>query len=318
MRGLPPFAPLKAFFAAAETGRFRLAAEMLGLTESAVSHQVRRLEEHLGAALFERHGRSLRLSPAGARYHQAIRPAFLAIRSATEEFSAAPQRRVTLTLPSSIAAFWLMPRLSRWQELHLEIDLQIVATNRLVDLAREQLDLGLRYGGGVWRGYEVLRLMSEQYFPVVAAEFLARHKNVDAVELLGRSRIIANALHPDEWTEWCAAHGLEPPRRQSMIGLSSAEMVVPAILNGIGIGMGRRPIIDPLLESGRLVPLFGARQLENAAYYLVWPEGRQLLRPVKSVIEWLTAEARSSEMTRIDAAKGGAGKKAPRKKERSR
>ena len=67
MRGLPPFAPLKAFFAAAETGRFRLAAEMLGLTESAVSHQVRRLEEYLGAALFERHGRTLRLSAAGAR-----------------------------------------------------------------------------------------------------------------------------------------------------------------------------------------------------------------------------------------------------------
>jgi LysR family glycine cleavage system transcriptional activator len=311
MRGLPPFAPLKAFFAAAETGRFRLAADMLGLTESAVSHQVRRLESHLGAALFERHGRTLRLSTAGARYHQAIRPAFLAIRAATDEFSAAPQRRVTLTLPSSIAAFWLMPRLPRWQELHPEIDLQIVATNRLVDLAREQLDLGLRYGGGVWRGYDVRSLMSEQYFPVVAAEFLARHKGEDPAGLLATSRIIVNDLHPEEWSEWCAAHGLAPLKLHNTISLSSAEMAVPAILNGVGIGMGRRPIINPLLESGRLVPLFGTQVREKAAYYLVWPEGRQPSRPVKAVIDWLVAEGRSSDMSR-----NGGARPARRKKER--
>jgi LysR family glycine cleavage system transcriptional activator len=298
MRGLPPFAPLKAFFAAAETGRFRLAAEMLGLTESAVSHQVRRLEEYLGAALFERHGRTLRLSPAGARYHLAVRPAFLAIRAATEEFSAAPRRRVTLTLPSSIAAFWLMPRLPRWQEQHPEIDLQIVATNRLVDLAREQLDLGLRYGGGAWRGYDVRPLMPEQSFPVASPEFLARRKGADPAALMASSRIIVNSLHPEEWQEWCAAHGLPPPQLKDTITLSSAEMAVPAMLNGVGIGMGRRPIIDPLLEAGRLVPLFGARTLERAAYYLVWPESRPLSRPVKAVAEWLEAEGRSSDSGR--------------------
>jgi LysR family glycine cleavage system transcriptional activator len=314
MRGLPPFAPLKAFFAAAETGRFRLAAEMLGLTESAVSHQVRRLEEYLGAALFERHGRTLRLSAAGARYHQAIRPAFLAIRAATEEFSAAPQRRVTLTLPSSIAAFWLMPRLPHWQELHPEIDLQIVATNRLVDLAREQLDLGLRYGGGAWRGYDVRALMSEQYFPVVSADFLARHKDQDPATLLASSRIIVNTLHPEEWGEWCAAHGLPPLQLKNTISLSSAEMAVPAILNGVGIGMGRRPIINPLLESGRLVPLFGGRALEKAAYYLVWPEGRQPSRPVKAVIDWLVAEGRSSESGKVDVSRSDRAKRARRKK----
>lgn len=316
MRGLPPFAPLKAFFAAAETGRFRLAAEMLGLTESAVSHQVRRLEEYLGAALFERHGRTLRLSPAGVRYHRAVRPAFLAIRTATEEFSAAPQRRVTLTLPSSIAAFWLMPRLPRWQEQHPDIDLQIVATNRLVDLAREQLDLGLRYGGGTWRGYDVRPLMAEQYFPVASAELLARHKGADPAELLASSRIIVNNLHPEEWHEWCAAHGLPPLQLKNTIRLSSAEMTVPAILNGAGIGMGRRPIIDPLLESGRLAPLFGARALEKAAYYLVWPEDRQLSRPVKAVLEWLAAEGRSSDSTRAGIVKGSTTKRAPQNKAR--
>jgi LysR family glycine cleavage system transcriptional activator len=314
MRGLPPFAPLKAFFAAAETGRFRLAAEMLGLTESAVSPQVRRLEQHLGAALFERHGRTLRLSARGTRYHQAVRPAFLAIRAATEEFNAAPQRRVTLTLPSSIAAFWLMPRLPRWQELHPEIDLQIVATNRLVDLAREQLDLGLRYGGGAWRGYDVRALMSEQYFPVVAAEFRARHKSEDPAKLLATSRIIVNNLHPEEWVEWCAAHGLAPLKLHNTISLSSAEMAVPAILSGVGIGMGRRPIIDPLLESGRLVPLFGARTSEKAAYYLVWPEGRQPSRSVKAVIDWLVAEGRSSETSRTDTNKSGRARQTRRKK----
>lgn len=303
MRDLPPFAPLKAFFAAAETGRFRTAAELLGLTESAVSHQVKRLEQHLGAALFERDGRRLRLSSAGARYHREIRPAFAAIQSATAEFANPKQHRVTLTLPTSIASFWLLPRLSRWQEAHPEIDLQVLATNRLCDLAREQLDLGLRYGAGQWPGCEVRLLMPEQYFPVASADFLARHRGIDPAALLQSVRIINNVLHPDEWAAWCAAHGVEPPRRQSMLNLASAELVVPAILDGVGIGMGRRPIIDPLLACGRLLPLFKGRRLQNAAYYLVWPQGRQNPPHLRAVVDWLTEEGKSSDIAPVEASK---------------
>ena len=150
MLKFPPFAPLKSFFAAAEaakSGRLRAAAEQLGLTKSAVSHQVKRLEEFLGVALFERHGRELRLTAAGTRFHRAIRPALSAIQAATDDMMSAPRRqRVTITAPTSIAAFWLIPRMATLQQRYPSVDLQLVATNRVCDLAREQIDLAIRHG----------------------------------------------------------------------------------------------------------------------------------------------------------------------------
>ena len=307
----PPFAPLKSFFAAAEasdSGRLRAAAAALGLTESAVSHQVKRLEEFLGQALFERHGRELRLTAAGTRFHRAIRPALAAIQAATDDMMAAPRRqRVTITSPTSIAAFWLMPRLARLQEQHPSVDLQLVATNRLCDLAREQIDLAIRYGAGQWRGLDAHRLMPELYFPVASVEFLRRNRGRDPAELLRTSRTISNALHPDEWTEWCGAHGLQPPRTSNMIELSSAELVVPALLDGVGIGIGRRPIIDPLLKDGRLVPLFRDRAIGKAAYYLVRPPTSRNAA-ARAVADWLMAEGRATvESGERDAAIGAGG-----------
>lgn len=293
----PPFAPLKSFFAAAEaadSGRLRAAAAELGLTESAVSHQVKKLEAFLGQALFERHGRELRLTAAGTRFHRAIRPALETIQAATESMMTAPRRqRVTITSPTSIAAFWLMPRLARLQEQHPSVDLQLVATNRLCDLAREQIDLAIRYGAGQWRDVDVRRLMPELYFPVASPAFLRRNRGKDPAELLKTGRIISNALHPDEWTEWCGAHGLQPPRTSNMIELSSAELVVPALLDGVGIGIGRRPIIDPLLKDGRLLPLFRDRAIGKAAYYLVRPPASRSAA-AKAVAEWLMTEGRAT------------------------
>jgi len=307
MLKFPPFAPLKAFYAAAEaseSGRLRAAAELLGLTESAVSHQVKRLEEFLGLALFERHGRELRLTPAGARFHHAIRPALATIQAATEDVTAAPRRRrVTITSPTSIAAFWLIPRMARLQQRHPSIDLQLVATNRVCDLAREQIDLAIRYGKGEWPGLDVRPLMPELYFPVASAAFLERHAGRDPSELLKTSRIISNALHPDEWVEWCGAHRLQPPRTSNMITLSSAELVVPALLDGVGIGMGRRPIIDPLLKDGRLVPLFRDRAIGKAAYFLVRARA-EASGAARKVADWLVEEARASGEGELKLADG--------------
>ena len=125
--------------------------------------------------------------------------------------------------------------MAKLQQRHPAVDLQLVATNRLCDLAREQIDLAIRYGTGEWRDLEMLQLMPELYFPVVSAAFLRKHGAHNPTELLNNSRIIANALHPDEWTEWRGAHGLQPPRTSNMITLNSAELVIPAVLDEVGI-----------------------------------------------------------------------------------
>lgn len=135
--------------------------------------------------------------------------------------------------------------------------------------------------------------MPELYFPVAGAEFLRRNHGTDAADLLKTSRTISNALHPDEWTEWCSAHGLQPPRTSNMIVLSSAELVVPALLDGVGIGIGRRPIIDLLLKQGRLGPLFRDRSIGKAAYYLVQPPTSRGAA-ARTVADWLLAEGRAA------------------------
>jgi LysR family glycine cleavage system transcriptional activator len=220
---------------------------------------------------------------------------------------AAPRRRrVTITAPTGVVAFWLMPRLATLQEHHPSIDLQVIATNRLCDLAREQIDLAIRYGTGQWRDVEVRRLMPELYFPVASARFLRQNRGKDPADLLKTSRIVANALHPEEWTEWCGAHGLQPPRASNTITLSSSELVVPAVLDGVGIGMGRRPIIDPLLKDGSLVPLFRDRAIGKAAYYLAQPPtGRNAA--TRAVAEWLMAEGRATAESGSGEAADGTG-----------
>jgi LysR family glycine cleavage system transcriptional activator len=198
--------------------------------------------------------------------------------------------------------------MARLLQRHPSIDLQLVATNRICDLAREQIDLAIRYGTGDWHDLDVRLLMPEQYFPVVSPAFLAKHGGRDPSELLKSSRIISNALHPDEWTEWCGAHGLQPPRTSNMITLSSAELVVPALLDGVGIGMGRRPIIDPLLKDGRLVPLFRDRAIGKAAYFLVQPHGGRrgshIGAAARKVADWLIEEARGESSAGTRKARG--------------
>ncbi|HEV8388577.1 MAG TPA: LysR substrate-binding domain-containing protein, partial [Dongiaceae bacterium] len=179
---------------------------------------------------------------------------------------------------------------------------------------------------GQWRDLDVRLLMPELYFPVASAQFLRKQGTREPADLLKTSRIIANALHPDEWNEWCGAHGLQPPRTSNMITLSSAELVVPAVLDGVGIGIGRRPIIDPLLKDGRLVPLFRDRAIGKAAYYLVRPRASQSAA-ARKVADWLIEEARtgnegetksaSGASARIGGGQSGAGRKTKKPRGRS-
>ncbi len=164
---LPPFAALRAFHAAATHERYRDAAESLGITESAISHQVRKLEDYLRTALFDRSGGRAELTEVGRRYLEQIDPAIRQIQAATEAILPASGRSVVrLTLPPSLAAAWLIPRLADFERKQPEIDLQLVPTTRVVDLGRDQVDLAIRHGKGRWPGVEASFLLEETALPV--------------------------------------------------------------------------------------------------------------------------------------------------------
>ncbi len=285
---LPPLHALKAFDAAARFGRFREAAAALGISESAISHQVKRLEAYLGVALFERTGNSVALTARGRRYFEQLDPAFAKIREATEEIKGPSDRaRVSLTVPGTLATSWLIPRLGRLEARHPEISLQVVTTERLLDLRREQINLAIRYGLGPWEGMTAERLLDEPAFPVCAPGMLDADLSKRPEEALRRLRLIVNDTVPTEWQAWAQAHGLEPPSMRGAIILHASDQTHGAAAEGLGIAMGRRPMVDRWLNDGRLVAPFGSADWSGAAYFLVYPEDVELPTAARKVARWL-------------------------------
>jgi len=288
MAALPPLHALRAFDAAARHGRFRDAAKALGLSESAVSHQVKKLEDYLSVALFERRGNAVALTGAGRRYFEQIEPAFARIRTATEDIKGPLDRaRVAVTLPGTLATFWLIPKLHRLEALHPEISLQLVTTERISDLRREQINLAIRYGRGPWPGTSSEHLLDEQAFPVCKPGFVPPDLADKPGDALRKLRLIVNDTHVPEWQEWSRANGLEPPPLRGAIMLHASDQVLGAAIEGLGMAIGRRPLVDRWLEEGRLVAPFGAADLSGAAYFLAWPDDIELSVAARKVARWL-------------------------------
>lgn len=289
---LPPFPALRAFHAAATHERFRDAAQSLGLTESAISHQVRRLEDFLRVALFDRTGSGVRLTAAGRRYLEAIDPAIRQIQAATAAMLRPTGRAVVrLTLPPSLAATWLIPQLSGFERAHPDIELQVVPTTRVVDLRRDQVDLAVRHGKGAWPGVDATFLLAETALPVCAPGYLTLRPGEDPLAALGRVRLIVNARFPNEWEEWARARGLAPPALVGAIELDGVEQAVQVAESGHGIAIGRRPVIDERLGKGTLDTPFGAGDPTGAAYYLCRAAGETPSAASRHLERWLRERA---------------------------
>jgi len=267
------------------------AAKSLGVSESAVSHQIRGLEDLLHVKLFDRTAEGLRLTATGRAYLERIAPALAEIEAATQ--AVLPERgraSVRLTLPPSLAATWLVPRLRDFEIAHPDIDLQLMATTRLVDLARDHVDAAIRYGRGAWDGLEAELLFEDLATPVASPAFM-EGRRPDPAELLSTARLIVNRSIPHEWTEWASARGLAPPRLDAALVLDSVEQVLAVAETGHGLAMGRWPYLDERLARGALVAPFGAAGPTGAAYFFCTPAGRAPTAAVRAVRRWLSAAA---------------------------
>lgn len=284
--GIPPFPALRAFHAAARHGRFRDAARDLGVTESAVSHQVRRLEDLLHVQLFERNGPKVRLTGAGARYFEELDPAFARIAEATRALTGPGERvRVALTLPPSLAILWLIPNLAGFEAACPDLDLRLVTTTRLVDLRREQIDLAIRHGAGPWPDVDSEFLLAESAMPVCRPGYLKPDAG-PAAPLAG-ARLIVNSLFPDEWAEWGRAHGVADLPLAGSLTLESQELVLAAAERGLGVAMGRSPLVDERLAAGVLVAPFGMPDFSGAGYHLCRPPRTTPTAATRRVARWL-------------------------------
>src|ERR1700677_4484440 len=207
---LPSLNGLRAFEAAARHLSFTVAAAELNVTQTAISHQIRRLEEELGIRLFVRKNRALALTPEARDYLPGIRAAFNDLRLATERLLRKEKDRVlTISTLASLAAKWLLPRLSAFQEAHPGIDVRITTSTSLVDFQRDDVDAAIRYGRGQWPGLRADWLMADQLFPVCSPALLTRNRPLRCREDLAHQTLLhTSAGYGDDWRLWLTAAGL--------------------------------------------------------------------------------------------------------------
>jgi LysR family glycine cleavage system transcriptional activator len=289
---LPSLNGLRAFEAAARHLSFTLAASELNVTQTAISHQIRRLEEELGIRLFIRQNRALALTSEARDYLPGIRAAFNDLRLATDRLLRKDDDKVlTVSTLASLAAKWLLPRLTDFQEQHPGIDVRITTSTGLVDFQRDDVDAAIRYGRGQWPGLRADWLMADELFPVCSPSLLRGDKPLRRPEdLKGYPLLHTSNANSDDWRLWLTAAGLPADiARQPGITFDMIFMTIQAAIDGIGVAMGRTSYVQDDIAKGRLVVPFKIALPADAGFYLVSPQGRREAPKLAAFREWMIA-----------------------------
>lgn len=285
---LPSLNGLRAFEAAARHLSFTLAAQELNVTQTAISHQIRRLEEELGLKLFIRQSRALALTPQAIEYLPGIRAAFQDLRTATDRLLRKDDDRVlTISTLTSLAVKWLLPRLSSFQEKHPEIDVRITTSTELVDFRTSNVDAAIRYGQGRWPGLEAEWLMAEHLFPVCSPKLLTGDRGLLKPEDLEHATLLHTSSTVDDWRLWLTAAGLPAHLSQNRgLTFDLAFMTIQAAIDGLGVAMGHTAYVADDVANGRLVVPFNV-SMPSAGYYFVTPQDRPVTTKLNVFRDWL-------------------------------
>ena len=290
-RRLPPMAALRSFEAAAQLLSFKEAAAQLHRTPSAISHQIRRLEDDLGTALFHREPGGLRLTDAGRDYLRAVRESLDGLAEATTRLRRTHgTAAVTLSLFPSLAVRWLIPRLHDFRTRYPGIEIELVSSVRQADFEGGAIDAAVRFGDGDWPGLRCDPLMIEERFPVCSPALAAGPPPLRAVAQLADATLLHNGAHPGEWEAWLDDAAVEGVPADHGPVFDASNEVLAAAANGLGIALGRSPLVEPDLEAGRLVEPFELRQRTPGRYWLVAPSATAEREPLVALREWLRGQ----------------------------
>jgi LysR family glycine cleavage system transcriptional activator len=283
-----PLHALQGFVAAARLGNLSRAAESLHLTVSALSHQMRGLEERLGQQLLLRSSRGVSLTADGQRLLDRIAPHLDAIGQAMQPFAARHDNRLTVSVTPEMASAWLVPRLGSVLAAHPQIEFSLQSNPLVVDFSRElQIDAALRIGLGQWPDVIAEHLFDEWIVPMASPALVARMgepapPDLSDWPLLG---------DPDgQWNRWFAQHGGHPAARYAA-SFDDSEAHHRAALDGVGVALGRITRARLLLDSGQLVALTGQRLKTDYAHYLVYPPRSATHRGLLAFRDWLHQQA---------------------------
>ncbi|SOD91708.1 LysR substrate-binding domain-containing protein [Caenispirillum bisanense] len=303
-RRLPPLAALRAFEAAARHLNFRRAAEELAVTPTAISHQVRLLEETLGLRLFERGSRGVRLTAAGADLFPALRDGLDTMTAGVDRLRRQRDRAVVLSAPMAFSSRWVIPRVARFHATNPGIRLHVLASDDVVALDGRGADLAVRYGSGEVAGCAVTALLPGLFAPVVGGALApARPDDLADHTLIGYRWREPRDRAP-LWPEWCRAAGIPWATPARELFFSEEGDALQAALAGQGVALANLALVASEIAAGLLRIPFGPI-LRDRAFRLVVPDGPARRRPdVAAVCDWLRDEAATAahDVERLAAA----------------
>jgi len=295
---LPPLDLIQGFEAAARTLSFTKAAEELFITQSAVSRQMRALEDRLGVALFERHPRSLALTEAGRSLYRAAGEFLEGLQAATNRLrSTAGTPHLTLTTTGGFASLWLIPRLRSFTALYPDIDVRISATYNSINLERSLVDVAVRYAKEEDAPEGAIRLFGEELFPVCSPTLQGEAPHPLRIPDDLRHHAL---LHMDEatgfldWGTWLTAQGLADLKPAASIRFDSYEQMIQAAIAGHGVAIGIGRLVAALMERGTLVSPFCKSVTGSRAYYIIRSETTGDRPHVRAFVDWLIEQANTT------------------------
>lgn len=291
MASLPPVTNLQAFEAVARRRSFALAAAELHLTASAISHQVARLESHLGVRLFERSAHGVRISVAGESYLSRVGGALSAIAAATEDLKQGVSNSLYVHSAPSIASLWLMSRLHAFAQAYPDISLNLSAAHTPSDFELGQVDIDLRYGVPNWPGLVVEPLFEERIVPLASPAFIQKHRLKRPEHLLG-VKLIQSNVSIVQWSDWFAAFtDMRAPDRFA-VRFDRAQMSLDAAMQGLGVALESATIAGRHIAERKLRPVFGLdKAVKVKAHFAVYPARHAKRPPVEAFLAWLHGEA---------------------------
>jgi LysR family glycine cleavage system transcriptional activator len=289
---LPPLNAIRYFEAAARHLSFTKAAEELHVTHSAISHQIKALEEWLGMPLFRRMNRAIVLTEAGQAYMRPVKEAFERLGEASRILKAREQTgTLTVSTMPSFAAKWLVPRLGGFREQHPDIDVRISASERLVDFNREDVDVAIRFGSGSWPGLHCTLLLKENLFPVCSPKLVNGPIPLrEPADLINHNLLYDYDWRENIWLRWLADAGVKVQTLRHALSFNHSNLMLQAAIDGLGVALTTGPLASDDIASGKLVRPFSLVLRTDTGYHLVAPEGTVDRPKVAAFRKWIAAE----------------------------
>lgn len=296
-RSVPSLSALATFEAAARLNSFTQAAAELGVTQAAVSRQIKLLEDDLGARLFVRANRKVVLTPQGAALASTVSPAFVNIAEMIETIRQ-PVLADTVTVGATLAFshFWILPRLAKFRAAHPEVKLKLIADDSVTDLRKDRLDVAIRFSKPPFADAHSVASCPDKVFPVCSPKLLEMHGlSAQDATLLALPLIAADTLHPAwlTWRTWALGTGQEQALGRasdlSQLRFNHYTDTIQAALNGDGVALGWSALLAAYLEDGRLIRIGPHSVVMEEKYQILIPAGREPSAATRLFVDWLAS-----------------------------